>query len=244
MSRVIAPNLRAALLASFVFSVFAGCSDEGESSSSSSGGASSSSASASGGGGAGGESTGGTGGAGAGGAVPVDKAMDCASTFGDALTDDFGRLDGTVLAIVAPDDAQCALVNDDHLVIQVLMNQAVYRMVVNIDDVAYASTSAALIGPPWAEGWHTDVALEYPTDLDVHSEVFEQLPLTAMVETISEGIELGAQISVYAVSSGGEFASSAHLIHRNDDGPDGAILLNPTSESPTYLVFRFANQSF
>ena len=187
---------------------------------------------------------GGTSGASGTGGAPIDKAMNCASMFGDALTDSYGRIDGTVEAIVAPDDGQCPLVNDDHLVIQVRMNGAVYRMVVNIADVAYATTSAPLIGPAWQEGWHTDVALEYPTDLDAHSDGFEQLPLEVLVEEISSGIDLGAPISVYAVSSGGEYASSAHLIHRNNTGSDGAILLDPTSEAPVYLLFRFASQSF
>lgn len=179
-----------------------------------------------------------------GGGVAVDKAKDCASQFGDALTDSFGRLDGTVVAVVAPEDTQCALVNDDHLVLQVAMNGAVYRMVVNIADVAFGQTSAALIGASWSEGWHTGLTLEYPTDLDVHSAAFQQLALPAMIEQISAGIELGAPISVFAVSSGGEFASSAHLIHRNDSNSDGAIVLDPLSESPTYLLFRFASQSF
>ena len=195
--------------------------------------------------GGGGASEGGGGASeGGGGGVVVDKAKDCASQFGDALTDSFGRLDGTVVAVVAPEDTQCALVNDDHLVLQVAMNGAVYRMVVNIADVAFGQTSAALVGPSWSEGWHTGLTLEYPTDLDVHSTAFQQLALPAMIEQISAGIELGAPISVFAVSSGGEFASSAHLIHRNDNNSDGAIVLDPLSESPTYLLFRFASQSF
>ncbi len=204
---------------------------------------------ADGGGGAGGlgsagASEGGAASEGGGGGVAVDKAKDCANQFGDALTDSFGRLDGTVVAVVAPEDTQCALVNDDHLVLQVAMNGAVYRMVVNIADVAFGQKSAALIGPSWSEGWHTDLTLEYPTDLDVHSPAFQQLALPAMIEQISAGIELGAPISVFAVSSGGEFASSAHLIHRNDNNSDGAIVLDPTTENPTYLLFRFASQSF
>jgi hypothetical protein len=181
---------------------------------------------------------------GGGGATAVDKAKDCASQFGDALSDSFGRLDGTVVAVVAPEDTECPLVNDDHLVLQVAMNGAVYRMVVNITDVAFAQKSAALLGPAWSEGWHTGLTLEYPTDLDVHSPEFQQLALPAMIETISAGIELGAPISVFAVSSGGEFASSAHLIHRNDNNSDGAIVLAPDSENPSYLLFRFASQSF
>ncbi|MBL9022891.1 MAG: hypothetical protein JNL21_11885 [Myxococcales bacterium] len=175
--------------------------------------------------------------------APVDKAEACADTFGDALTDSYGRLDGTVLAVVGPTDTQCPLVNDDHLVIQVTMDGAVYRMVVNVDGVYYNEAPGSLVGPAWAEGWHTDVALEYPM-LGVTSTQFISQPMAQLVETVSAHIDIGAPISVYAVSSGGDLASSAHLVHRNDSGSDGAILIDPTGADPLYLLFRFPQQAF
>ncbi len=175
--------------------------------------------------------------------APVDKAEACADTFGDALTDSYGRLDGTVLAVVGPTDTQCPLVNDDHLVIQVTMDGAVYRMVVNVDGVYYTEAPGSLVGPAWAEGWHTDVALEYPM-LGVTSTQFISQPMAQLVETVSAHIDIGAPISVYAVSSGGDLASSAHLVHRNDSGSDGAILIDPTGADPLYLLFRFPEQAF
>ena len=39
-------------------------------------------------------------------------------------------------------------------------------------------------------------------------------------------------------------SSSAHQIHRNDNYPDGAIVVDATSASPTYLLFRYDNQVF
>src|SRR5262245_41579858 len=36
-----------------------------------------------------------------------DKAAQCADQFGAALTDSYGRVDGTVLALVDPSDTQC-----------------------------------------------------------------------------------------------------------------------------------------
>jgi hypothetical protein len=179
-----------------------------------------------------------------GGPADVDKAKDCADTFGDGLTAAFARLDGTVLAVVGPTDTQCTLPNDDHLVIQVTMGGEVYRMVVNVDGVFYAETGAPLVGPAWAEGWHTGVALEYDDTLDMHSDAFVYYPMAELVELVTDAIELGAPISVYAESSGGEFASSAHLVHRNNSKPDGAIALDPLSANPRLLLFRFSNQSF
>src|SRR4051812_39193939 len=61
-----------------------------------------------------------------------DKSAACASTFGNALTNAFGRLDGTVLAVVAPGNQRCAMPNGTHVVVQVTMDGAAYRMVVNV----------------------------------------------------------------------------------------------------------------
>jgi hypothetical protein len=184
-----------------------------------------------------------TGTGGAGGAA--DKAANCADTFGDELTNSYGRVDGTVVAVVGPTDTQCPLFNDDHLIVQIMMNGAVYRMVVNVESIFYAEHQAPLVGVPWEEGWHTTgVALEYPTTFDLHSEDFEPTTMAGVVFRVTDLIDIGAPISVYANSSGGQFASSTHLIHSNDDGPDGAILLDPKSANPTYLLFRFGNQQF
>jgi hypothetical protein len=172
-----------------------------------------------------------------------DKSAACTDQFGNALTDSYGRVDGTVLALVSPGDVQCPLPNNDHLVIEVTMNGAVYRMVVNID-VFYAELEAKLFGPAWAEGWHTNVQLDYPSALGLTSADFKSLSMIDMTEKIESEIVPGQQISVLAVSSGGTYADSAHLVHRNGGGHDGAIILNPATDSPHYLVFRFDNQSF
>jgi hypothetical protein len=195
--------------------------------------------------GSGGGHDGGAGGSGAeGGGGAVDKAALCSETFGDALTDSYGRVDGSVLAVVTPSDTQCPLVNDDHLVIQVTMNGAVYRMVVNVDGIGFTDREAPLVGAAWSEGWHTSESLDYVDDLAVHSDDFDEYSLEALVPVVSSFITIGARISVYAVSSGGEYASSAHLIHRNDSEPDGAVVIEPETARSRFLLFRFGNQSF
>jgi hypothetical protein len=185
----------------------------------------------------------GTGGAGG----SVDKAKDCASTFGTALTNSFGRVDGTVLAVVKPSDTQCAMPNDDHVIVEVTMEGAVYRMVVNIlstgadPDVQFAEVDHALVGAPWSEGWHADALLDYPGDLGLHSDaVFSSIPMTALADRIADDLTLGEKVSVYCTSSGG---ASSHLIHRNGSDHDGAIVLHPET-NPRWLVFHFADQTF
>lgn len=171
----------------------------------------------------------------------LDKAAGCASSFGTALTDAFGRIDGTVLAVVPPNLQTCAQPNSTHLVLQISMNGAAYRMVMNVDsDVSVREVDKPLAGPAWSEGWHVDAPLDYVNDLDQHSADFAKVD---SVGVVTDALELGARVSVFATSSGGTKADSAHLVHRNITGADGALVLSPDT-APHYLLFRFDNQSF
>lgn len=206
---------------------------------------------------AGGDQGGGGQGGGAGGTTtssePVDKAADCVDgeeDLGKMLTSSFGRLDGTVLAVVKPTDTGCYLPNDDHVVLQVLWNGLAYRMVINVQssfgdpDVFYAVHGGAPGGLVWEEGWHPGVTLDYVSDLGVKAAQgeFKQLPLLELSDAIADEIALGQKVSVFGTSDG--YPSSAHKIHRNGGGEDGAIVLDPDSASPRTLLFHFANQSF
>src|SRR4051812_49671833 len=98
--------------------------------------------------------------------LAVDKAARCTATFGGALTAPYGRLDGTVLAVVPPAHPTCARPNNDHLVLEVTAGGAAYRMVVNVQSdqtadprVLYAEKAAPLTG--YADGWHANAALDY-----------------------------------------------------------------------------------
>lgn len=195
-------------------------------------------------------------------AGPVDQAADCAlecagappegaTCFGSALTDGFGRLDGTLLAVQRPTDTQCAMPNDDHLIVQVLLDGAAYRMVVNVlsdgrngtdTRIQLAEVPAALPSPAWAEGWHLDAPLDYVTTLDVHEDDFEPLETDALIERVARHLTLGAPISVYATSN--DRPESAHLVHRNAANRDGAIVVDPTGALPVFLLFHFDGQVF
>jgi hypothetical protein len=166
--------------------------------------------------------------------LAVDKAARCTDTFGTALTAPYGRLDGTVLAVVPPAHPTCPRPNGDHLVLEVMAGGAAYRMVMNVD-VLTAEKRAPLDG--WADGWHGSVALDYVTTLGVHKADFASADPTLFV---TGRLALDAPVSVFASTSGGD---SAHLIHRNATDQDGAIVVDPTG-SPTYLLFAFTNQDF
>jgi len=179
----------------------------------------------------------------------VDKAARCASTFGNALTKGFGRVDGTVVAVVQPKDTQCPLPNDDHLIVQVRMQGAVYRMVVNVESdragqdprVSYLEKAVTLPAPAWAEGWHTGLTLDYVKDFGARAGDFAPFAMTELSAKVAAVIPLDAKISVYSDTSGG---ASTHLVHRNNGTNDGAIVLDPDGPSPRALLFRFSNQDF
>lgn len=185
-------------------------------------------------------------------AVPVDAspAAACASSFGTALPAGYVRLDGVVLAVVTPSDAQCAMPNSTHVVVQVVAGGAAYRMVVNVAStvagvdprVRFAEVAHPLPWPAWEEGVHAEQQLDYAATLSLHSDAapFEPVDSAALIARVVARVAVGARVSVYAQGSGG---SSAHLVHRNGNRDDGAIVLDPTG-SPRFLVFHFDGQSF
>jgi hypothetical protein len=179
--------------------------------------------------------------------LAVDKASRCASTFGTALTAPYGRLDGTVLAVVPPGLMSCTRPNSDHLILQVQSGAAAYRMVVNVQSdragdtrVAFTERSAPLAGPAFSDGWHTGVMFDYVSTLGAHKADLTPRTMAELVAAITDRLNLDASVSVFASTSGGD---SAHLVHRNQTNSDGAIVIDPTG-SPLYLLMAFADQDF
>jgi hypothetical protein len=178
-----------------------------------------------------------------------NKADGCASTFGAVFTNAFGRADGVVTAVVPP-AWMCPLPNGDHVVIQVSIDGGIQRLVVNVKsdfgspDIRMRSMRAPLPAPAYEEGWHPGLTLDY-TSYGIHSDAgWDIVNLETAASRIYDAVTVGAPLSVYATSSGGTYAASAHLIHRNTAMHDGAIVLDPTSAQPTWLLFSFQNQSF
>jgi hypothetical protein len=176
----------------------------------------------------------------------VDKSARCATSFGQAIGSvGFARFDGTVVAVVPPNDQACTEPNMTHLVVQIMAEGAVYRMVVDVSDTSASGTirtdtlQHALIGGAWSDGWHS-VNLDYVTDLGLSSSAFTT-GATADAVTATTAA-LGAKVSIFATAQGE--ADSAHLIHRNLTNQDGAIVIDPDGASPTWLLFAFSDQSF
>jgi hypothetical protein len=182
--------------------------------------------------------------------APAPKAAMCTATFGSDLTPAFGRFDGTVLAIVNPGNEDCPMPNSTHLIVEATIDSVAYRLVVDVlsdqgdPDVYFHELDAPLVGSAWSEGWHTGAALDYVIDLQQTSTAFTSMPEAALVTTISDELDIGAHVSIYATSTAAE-PNSAHLVHRNVTSQDGAIVIHPDgSGSAHYLLMRFDEQTF
>lgn len=166
----------------------------------------------------------------------------CVSSFGDELTTSFGRLDGTLVGIVRPQDKACTYVNATHVVLEVRVDGENYAMVVNVqsDDgtgTYFATKDEPLPGAGWSEGWHTDQTLSYQNDLGLHSEDFTSEPTATLVHSIVQELTIGDTISVYATGYGPD---GAHDVHKQFGYThDGAIIVGPQSATPRVLAFRF-----
>ena len=181
----------------------------------------------------------------------VDKSLACASTFGTELVSGYGRLDGTVLAVVPPADNACALPNSDHVILQVTMHGAAYRMVVNVHSdfpgdqrVQMKEVQAPLLGGPWSEGWHVPGALDYPTALEVHDKDFTPYDQAPLVQRITSFLTVGEKVSVFATNNNSTYTDSAHLVHYVGGNQDGAIVVGAATATPTWLLFHFSSQLF
>jgi hypothetical protein len=190
------------------------------------------------------------------GSTPVDAAPSsgdgtpmrraCTNTFGAAMNTTFGRLDGFLVAVVGINGSSCRS-DDNHVHLQVLMHNAVYDIAVNIastsgnPDVDFLTVHAPLKGAAWSEGWHPSQQLDYVNDLGVHSGSFTETTPSQLASLVASDLASANHVSVFATGFDG---TGGHLIHRQGSSHDGAIVINPLSASPQYLLFHFTTQSF
>ncbi len=178
----------------------------------------------------------------------LDKSGGCVNNFGNTLTDGFGRLDGTIVAVLAPGNTSCAKPNSTHLVIEIRgANNQVNRIVattistVGNPVMALAERDVALVGPAWSAGWHTGFNFDFVTNLGLHRLDFAPTDQDDLVYQITNKLQVGSHVSVFGTSQ--NEPDSAHLIHRNFTNQDGAIVIDPDT-APHYMMMRFDNQLF
>jgi Lamin Tail Domain len=171
----------------------------------------------------------------------------CTNSFGSAMNTTFGRLDGFLVTILNPGQGTSCSGDAHHVHLQVQTNGAIYNIAVNVDsntgnpDVDFLSLSAPLKGAPWTEGWHPSQQLDYPTNLGVHSGNFAETTPTQLTSLVDNALANANHISIFTT---GFDSTGGHLIHRNGSNHDGAIVINPLSATPQYLLFHFTTQTF
>ena len=169
----------------------------------------------------------------------------CTSNFGTALTSVHGRLDGYLVSIVPSTQSHGCNADNQHVHLQVKMNNEVYDVAVNVEDPAnvdYLALDHALPDGAWSEGWHPGQAglLDYPTTLGVHAGDFTATPQAQLEAAIDSELASANHVSVFMTGYGPD---GGHLVHRNGNGTDGAIVIDPLG-APRILVFHFSTQSF
>lgn len=166
----------------------------------------------------------------------------CTRTFGSALSEVHGRLDGYLVAIVPSTESRCRGDNE-HMHLQVRADGSVYDVAVNVtdpEDVRYLARDMSLPDGPWAEGWHVGQAalLDYRA-LGVHVADFTAMPQTQLEAAVSAELATANYVSIFMTGYGPD---GGHLVHRNF-GRDGAIVIRPRGAA-RLLMFHFANQTF
>lgn len=186
-------------------------------------------------------------------ATPPPPPPACTSTFGDALTAQHGRIDGVVRAVVVPGTPKCRSDND-HVIVQVDVLEAgatvTYPVWVNVystiavDDpaVRVAQTSAPLVGPAWASGWHEGVSLDYASSLGMHSDSgFSAKTKQELGALVAAALPAGTKVSAFMF--GFDTHDGGHKVHRNGGGDDGALVAIGGG-TPKWLLFHFSQQTF
>jgi hypothetical protein len=168
----------------------------------------------------------------------------CTSTFGNALSTTFGRMDGFLVAIVPPGGGPCNA-DSDHVHLQVRMNGAIYDVAVDVDsptveDVHTTTRDLPLPGAAWSEGWHPGGTVDYVA-LGVHSTDLALGTKASLVSTFMSDLASANHISVFGTGYGPD---GAHLVHRNGSSHDGMIVSEPLSTPSHLRMLSFTNQQF
>jgi hypothetical protein len=174
--------------------------------------------------------------------TPMRQA--CTSSYGNALSGTFGRLDGYVVSVVLPGGSSKCNADSTHIHIQVLMGGDVYDVAVNVDGGFWYDSKFDLPDGTWSEGWHGSDGLNY-VSLGAHSTDFASINQSSLVTTLETALASANHITAYGTTyTGSDSGTGIHDIHRQSTNKDGALFLDPTSATPRSLLFRFSTDSF
>jgi hypothetical protein len=143
------------------------------------------------------------------------------------------------VTILPPGQGKQCNGDSSHVHLQVLSGGSIYDVAVNADGQE-TEIDAPLVGGAWSEGWHTQDGLDYPTTLGVHSSAFTLSGSSAISSEIEQQLAQANHVAIFCTGYG---ATGCHLVHRSS-GRDGAVVIDPLSATPHWLLFDFSGDSF
>jgi hypothetical protein len=167
----------------------------------------------------------------------------CINPNGTEITQNFGRLDGFLVAIVPAGASNCNG-DSDHVHLQVKVHGKIYDAAVNVGTQGASDagmlTKDVWLGTTWEEGWHTGVAIDYIA-MGVHSNDVPIKPSSQNASELINSLSTANHISIFGTGYGSD---GVHLIHRNFGGRDGLVITDPLSAPVKARLFNFSNQTF
>ncbi len=182
-------------------------------------------------------------------AAPASRSSACtplSQENGTIVDTTFGRLDGTLVYVVGVGQGHACNGDSSHVHLQVEVSGNVYDVAVDIgttsDEVGLDEETVSVPDGVWAEGWHGSDQLGYRS-LGLHSSSFPLTTPNALGSQLVSLLETTSTISIFC--TGYSQGNGCHDVHyKNGSGDDGAIVLNPTTDTSATLFFRFSSQSF
>ena len=129
----------------------------------------------------------------------------CAPSFGDELTNAFGRIDGVVTAVVPLDDRLCAGAVVQYVDVEVKAHGKIYQLLVDVESdrgadrrVRYEELAHALPSPAWSEGWHAAMDLDEAVTLGPHDTDVGFAPYASadLAKKLASVIAIGTKVSI------------------------------------------------
>ena len=169
----------------------------------------------------------------------------CTGKLGSGLSGKFGRLDGYITSIVVPGGSKSCNGDSTHIHLQVTNGSATYDVAINVDGGYFLEKDIPLPDGAWSEGWHSSDGLDYSKTLGLKSTQFTSIGQFALTTELEGILAKANHISVFGTTyTGSDAGSGIHDIHRQATNEDGAVFVDPTSATPTALLFRFSSDSF
>jgi hypothetical protein len=183
-------------------------------------------------------------------AAPAPRNAACtplSAQTGNIANTPHGRLDGTLVYVVPLGGPSKCNGDNSHVHLQVEVSGLVYDVAVDVgqsgDEVGLVTKPITVPGGAWSAGWGGSDSLSYPSFGLTSNDMPLQDPATIASE-IEAAVASTSEVSIFCTSYSPQ-GNGCHDVHyESGHGNDGAIVLDPSSATPTVMFFRFQDQTF